>query len=29
VYEFRLFNYIADTKGGAQTKYRIDVDYLR
>ncbi len=26
-YEFRLFNYIADTKGGVQTKYRIDVDH--
>jgi hypothetical protein len=28
-YEVRVFNFVADTKGGSQTKYRIDVDYPR
>lgn len=26
-YEIRVFKFIADTKGGTQTKYRIDVDH--
>ena len=28
-YELRVFNFIADTKGGVQTTYRIDVDHPR
>jgi len=29
VYDFRLSNFIADTKGGHQTTYRLDVDHPR